>query len=119
MKILKQFGIILLITFLGEGLKSLLPLPIPASIYGLVLMFAGLQMKIIPIEKVCEAGEFMIEIMPLMFVPAGVGLIVSWGQLKAVFVPVVVITFVTTVVVMAVTGRVTQFVLKKEEKKNE
>lgn len=119
MKFVRQFLIILLVSLIGEVLHGMIPLPIPASIYGLVLMFAGLQMKIIPIEKVCEAGEFMIEIMPLMFVPAGVGLIVSWGQLKAVFVPVVVITFVTTVVVMAVTGRVTQFVLKKEEKKNE
>lgn len=119
MKFVRQFMLILWISLLGEVLHALVPLPIPASIYGMVLMFAALETGIVPLEKVVGAGEFMIEIMPLMFIPAGVGLVVSWAQLRDVFVPVMIITFVTTVVVMAVTGRVTQRILKKGEKCDE
>ena len=61
----------------------------------------------------------MIEIMPMLFIPAGVGLMVSWGDLKPVLVPIMVTIVVTTVLVMAVSGRTAQFVLKKEEKKDE
>ena len=64
MKHLKQFLIILLFSFLGEGLKALLPLPVPASIYGLVLLFAALELGIIKLSAVEDAGKFLIEIMP-------------------------------------------------------
>ena len=64
----------------------------------------------------CAAGKFMIEIMPVMFIPAGVGLLESWGELKAVLVPVLVITLVSTIVVMIVSGRVTQAVIRLEKK---
>ena len=63
-----------------------------------------------------DAGKFMIEIMPVMFIPAGVGLMESWGELKAVLVPVLVITLVSTIVVMIVSGRVTQAVIRLEKK---
>lgn len=122
MKYLKQFGIIMTVTFLGEVLKEVIPLAIPANIYGLVLMLLALMTKIVKLEDVKETGKFLVEIMPIMFIPAGVGLMVSWGALKEILVPVTVITLVTTVVVMAVTGRVTQFVIncdKKRKDKNE
>ena len=73
MKHLRQFLIILLFSFLGEGLKALLPLPVPASIYGLVLLFAALELGIIKLSAVEDAGKFLIEIMPVMFIPAGAG----------------------------------------------
>ena len=79
MKYLRQFLLILLITLIGELLKYLLPLPIPASIYGMAILFAGLMSGVIPLDAVKEAGRFLIEIMPVMFIPAGVGLMVSWG----------------------------------------
>ena len=83
MKFVRQFMIILAISFVGELLHALLPLPVPASIYGLVLMLIGLQTGILPLSAVNEAGGFLIEIMPMLFIPAGVGLMVSWGALKA------------------------------------
>ena len=67
-------------------------------------------------DTVEDAGKFMIEIMPVMFIPAGVGLMESWGELKAVLVPVLVITLVSTIVVMIVSGRVTQAVIRLEKK---
>lgn len=115
MKYTRQFLLILLFAFLGEGLKSLLPLPVPASIYGLVLLFAALELRIIKLEAVHETGKFLIEIMPLMFIPAGAGLIDSWEALRPICIPVVVIMVVSTVVVMGVSGRVTQFVIRKKK----
>lgn len=116
MKFIKQFGIIMLISFVGEVLNSVIPLPVPASIYGFVIMFACLKLKIIKISSVHETGKFLIEIMPLMFIPAAVGLITAWKVLKPMFVPVAVITVVSTIVVMAVSGRVTQDVITHKAK---
>ncbi|MBD5087906.1 MAG: CidA/LrgA family protein [Clostridiales bacterium] len=112
MKYLKQFFIILIISFIGEVLNIILPLPIPASIYGMVLLFLLLFAGILKLEDIKDAGKFLIEIMPIMFIPAGVGLMSSWGVLKPVLVPVSVITIVSLVMVMAFGGRVTQFVIK-------
>ena len=111
MKFVKQFMIILAISFVGEALHSLLPLPVPASI--------GLQTGILPLSAVDEAGGFLIEIMPMLFIPAGVGLMVSWGALKPVILPISIIIVVTTILVMGVSGRVAQFILKREDKKHE
>ena len=107
MKHLRQFLIILLFSFLGEGLKALLPLPVPASIYGLVLLFAALELGIIKLSAVEDAGKF---------IPAGAGLVESWSALKPICVQVVVIMFVSTIVVMVISGRVTQFVIRRNRK---
>ena len=116
MKYLRQFGIILAVTCVGEIMKYFIPLPIPGSIYGLILMFVLLLTKVIKVEHVKETGE-LIEIMPLMFIPAGVGLITSWSQLQPFLVPLLVITVVSTFVVMIVTGKVTDFLISKKEGK--
>ena len=77
--------IILAISLVGEILKYILPLPIPASIYGMAILFAGLMSGLIKLDAVRETGKFLIEIMPLMFIPAGVGLMDSWGNLHSHF----------------------------------
>lgn len=112
MKYIKQLSIILLISFVGEVLHSLLPLPVPASIYGLVLMFVCLMTGVVRLEQVHTTSRYLIEIMPLLFIPAGVGLLDAWGVLKPVFVPIVVITLFSTIIVMGVSGRVTQAILR-------
>ena len=117
MKFIRQFGIILLVTFLSEALKYYIPIQIPASIYGLILMLAALKTRIIPLEAVHEAGQFLIEIMPLMFIPAAVGLMDSWDELKDICFPVIVITIISTIGVMVVSGRMTQFVIRLEKRK--
>ena len=119
MKYLKQFLIILAISFIGEILKYIVPLPIPASIYGMVIMFICLQTKFLKLDDVKSVGKFLIEIMPVMFIPAGVGLLTAWGILKPVCVPIILITVITTVVVMIVTGRVTQAVIRMDRKKGQ
>ncbi|MGF0064333.1 CidA/LrgA family protein [Lachnospiraceae bacterium SGI.085] len=116
MKFLRQFMIILAISFIGEVLKYIVPLPIPASIYGLVILFIALETGIIKLSAVKDTAKFLIEIMPLMFIPAGVGLLESWGVLQPVLLPVAVITVVATIIVMGVSGVVTQAVIRKEKK---
>ena len=119
MKYLKQFLIILVISLIGEILNKLLPLPVPASIYGMVILFAGLLSGIIKLESVKEAGSFLIEIMPVMFIPAGVGLMSSWLNLKPVIIPVCIITVVAIFTVMLVSGHVTQYIVKHSTNKDE
>ena len=115
MKYLKQFLIILAISLMGEILKAVLPLPIPASIYGMVLLFILLLTGVIKLDQVRDAGKFLIEIMPVMFIPAGVGLMSSWNVLQPVLLPVSVITVITIFTVMASTGIVSQFIIKKSK----
>ena len=119
MKFLRQFMIILLLSFLGEVLKMFIPLPIPASVYGLVLMLVCLMTGVLKTSQVKDAAFFLIEIMPVMFIPAAAGLIDSWGVLRPLIVPIMIITVVITVFVMAVTGRVAQMIAKKRGIKNE
>ena len=117
MKYLRQFMIILLVSFWGELLKYVIPLPVPASIYGLVILFILLETGILKLDAVKETSVFLIEIMPLMFIPAGVGLMESWGDLNSMRLEVVVIILVSTVLVMGVSGKVTELVLKRSANK--
>ena len=107
---------ILAISFIGEILKYFLPLPIPASIYGMMILFIGLLTGIIPLEAVKDVGKFLIEIMPVMFIPAGVGLMSSWVNLKPVLLPVSIITVVS---VVTATGRTSQWIIRRGKKKEE
>jgi len=118
-KLVFQFSVILLVSFIGEALRLLIPLPVPASIYGLVIMLFCLKFKIIKIENVKKAGYFLIEIMPLMFIPPAVGLIATWNELQGVLLPVIIITLATTVIVMAVSGRIAQTFLSRKKEEEE
>ncbi|HRM02848.1 MAG TPA: CidA/LrgA family protein [Anaerostipes hadrus] len=119
MKFLRQFMIILLLSFLGEVLKMFIPLPIPASVYGLVLMLVCLMTGILKTSQVKEAAFFLIEIMPVMFIPAAAGLIDSWKVLQPLLLPILVITVVITIFVMVVTGKIAQMIAQKRGIKNE
>lgn len=78
----------------------------------------GLMTGHIKLSSVKEAGKFLIEIMPVMFIPAGVGLMVSWNVLKPLLIPVGIITFVSFVAVAVATGKTAQWMIKKDEGKD-
>lgn len=117
MKYVKQFCIILLICFIGELCRALIPLPVPASIYGLVLMLLCLLTGVVKLEQVNETATFLVDIMPVMFIPAGVGLITSYDTLRPHLAAIAIITIVTTVLVMGVTGITAQFVIRRTEQR--
>lgn len=108
MKYLRQFCIILIISFVGDLLHSVLPLPVPGSIYGILLLFALLKSGLLPLEAVKDTGKFLIEIMPVMFIPAAVGLVESWGVIGKSLGVYALVTVVSTILVMAVSGIITQ-----------
>lgn len=116
MRFIKQLLIILGVTFAGEALHFLLPLPVPASIYGLVLMLLCLCFKVFPLRAVEETGDFLIDLMPALFIPATVGVMAAWDVLQPVLLQVALITFLSLIVVMVVSGRVTQWALRREAK---
>ena len=116
MHYLKQFGIILAFSFVGEILNYLINLPIPASIYGIVLLFFALEFRAVKLDSVRDAGKFLINIMPVMFIPAGVGLMNAWDVLRPALFSYVSIMVITTVVVMAASGCATQAVIRLKEK---
>ena len=116
MKYMKQLGIILAVSLAGELIRHTVDLPIPASIYGFILMFILLQLRIIREEAVKETGRFLVEIMPLMFIPGAVGILDSWPQIKGSWHVLLLIVVVTTVLVMAVAGKVTDWIISREEK---
>lgn len=117
MKYVKQFGIILAISFLGELLHAVIPLPVPGSIYGLLLMFAALATKVLSLEKIAETADFLLEIMPMLFIPSAVGLIAHRGLLRELWLPILVILIVTTFVTMAASAGTTTLVLHWEKKR--
>ena len=116
MKYLKQFFIILAVSFLGEFLGQILPLPVPGSIYGLVILFLCLLTGVIKVCDVKETSHFLLEIMPCLFIPAAVGLMEQWGIIQGSLPAYAAIILVTTVCVMAVSGRVTQAFMKKNSR---
>lgn len=119
MKYLKQLSIILLISFIGELMHMFIPIPVPASIYGLVILFACLELKIVKLSAVKDVSGFLIDILTLTFIPAAVGLMDSWSLLEGKVAQYVIITFVTTVLVMAVSGRVTQRIIRLKRRGGE
>ena len=102
---------------LGEALNFLIPLPVPAGVYGLALLFGALCLGLVKLPSVEGAGGFLLEAMPLMFIPAAVGLTEEYHNLLPVLHKVVLIVVLSTVVVMAVSGRAAQAVLSFRRRK--
>ena len=119
MHYLRQFTIIALIAFLGEILSFIIPLPIPASIYGIAIMLALLISGRLKVDSVKDVAFFLIAIMPVMFIPACVGLMDSFSLLRGSLLSYVIILAVSTIAVMAVSGLVTQRIIRNEKIKED
>lgn len=119
MKYLKEFLIIMLVTTVGEIIRYIVPLPIPASIYGLVLMFVLLYTGVLKLDQVKTTAQFLIAIMPVMFIPAAVALMDSFSALQPILIPALITIIVCNIVVMVVTGKTAQFIISKDKKKGE
>ena len=105
------------VSFAGELLNYLLPLPIPGSIYGLVLMLVLLITGIFKVEKIKTVSDWLITFMPIMFVGPVVGLMNSYGSYKSILIPIFVISTLTTIITMAATGRAAQGIMRLQNRK--
>lgn len=115
MNYLKQFLIILSVSFLGEVLHGLLPWPIPASIYGMVLLFLSLLTGLIKLEQVQDAASFLSSILPMLFVAPAVKLLDCWEQVAPFAFQIVAIIVVSTVVTFAVAGKITAGLMNRKK----
>ena len=112
-----QLAIIFGISFAGEVLNAVLPLPVPASVYGLVILFLLLCTKIIKLEQVEKASEYLMSIMPLFFIEPTVGIMNSYGLVKGKILPLFIACFLSFAAVVVVTGSVSQGIIRYRRKK--
>ena len=113
MKYLSQFLIILSFTLTGEALQRVIPLPIPASVYGLALLFLALCLKIVKVEQVKQTGAFLTSILPVLFVSPAVNIVDDWGLIREELLPILLILVASTFLTFGISGRVSQWMLKK------
>ena len=113
MKYLPQFLIIMGFTLVGEALQRIIPLPIPSSVYGLVLLFAALCLKIVKLEQVKEVGGFLTSIMSVLFVAPAVGIAEDWHMVEDRILPILLLVVGSTVLSFGISGRVAQAVMRK------
>ncbi len=109
MKILKQLGIILTILWIGKSLGTLLNLPIPGTILGMILLLMLLMLKVIKLPQVSDITSILLSSLPLLFIPAAVGLINEFASLKGNIIKLGIILVITQIIVIVVTGKVIQF----------
>ena len=94
----------------------MLPLPVPASVYGLVLLLAALNFKLVKLEDVKEVGTYLTGIFPLLFVPAAAGVMELWAEMGAMLVPILISIVPVTVLVMVSAGKTTQVMTGRKKK---
>lgn len=113
MKHIGQLAIILVFTYCAEVLVTLLNIPFPGSILGMLALFVFLKLGLIKIHAIEETGNYLLSILPIMFVPLGVGIMAYFDVLKKEAIPFLVIIGVSTALVMGVSGWLVQMFKKK------
>ncbi len=116
MKHVRQFCLILSFSFLGEGLHAMIPLPIPASIYGLLGLFVSLLLRWIKLEQIKETGTFLAGLLTLLFISPVVSLLDCWNRVEQAFLPIVFIIVSSTFLTFGVSGKMTQWLLNSRKK---
>ena len=119
MKYLKQFMVIMIFSLIGEICNLLIPLPVPASIYGMLLLFLALLTGVVKLEQVEGAGSFCLAVMPVFFVGPTMKLMVDYKVVANVFVPYVIICVISTFVTLLSCGLTAQFVIRRQKKEKE
>ena len=116
MKYLHEAVIIAAVTFAAEIIKFLVPLPVPASIYGLILLFVLLKSGAVKLEQIEHVGGLLLELMPLLLVPASVSFLTVLDTIQGMLLPVLIMGLAGTTVVMIVTGTVSQGIIRRSGK---
>ena len=112
---LKQSALIFGFSLLGEALNRLIPLPIPAAVYGLLFLFLALCLKLVKVEQINKVSDFLLAILPLLFVSPAVNLLESWNILAPHVIPIALLVLSSTILVFAVAGIIAQLFCRKED----
>lgn len=113
---LQQAFIFAIVMLVANIIKGFLPMPMPASAIGLILLFIALSTKIVKVEQVEGLGNKLISIISFLFVPAAISVINSLGILSTSGLQIMLIIIVATVILLAIAGWSTQVFLKKRAK---
>lgn len=116
MKILWQIGLILGVCFIGEGISLLLPIPFPASVISMIIIFILLLTRLLKPHQIKESSDFLKHIMSLLFVPAGVGVMQVYGNIRGSLLPLVAICIISTVITFTVTAYTVKGVIHIQER---
>jgi len=113
---IKQLVIILFISILGELCNAVLPLPIPAAVYGLAIMLVLLITGVLRLHQIEKVGNLFLEFMPIIFVPIALQILPVWKAFQNVILPFLIISVIGTFLIIVITGRVTQFIVERKER---
>lgn len=114
-----QVAVLFVFAFIGNWLQGLFQLPIPGSILGLLLLLAALALNIVKVEWIKEGAGFLLATLPLILVPATVG-IMNYPSLfsgKGIFIFGIVI--LSTMITIIVTGKTSQILEERAHKRKE
>ncbi|HEX8393971.1 MAG TPA: CidA/LrgA family protein [Longimicrobium sp.] len=95
-------AVIVALMFVGDAITAAARLPLPGSVVGMLLLAAALRMRWISPALVQPAAEMLIRNMALLFVPAGVGLMLYLPLLRREWVPIVAASVASTFAVLVV-----------------
>ena len=112
MKIIYQIGIIFSLGWVSQIVEALLPIDFPASVIGMILLFALLVFRVLKVEHIREKSDFLLANMAFFFVPAGVSIINYFDVLKSSVVQLLLICLFTTVLTFAATAGSIRLTLK-------
>ncbi|MDD3692855.1 MAG: CidA/LrgA family protein [Oscillospiraceae bacterium] len=115
MKVLWQIAVITGVCFVGEGISLILPIPFPSGVIGMILLFLLLLFKRIQPRDLKESTDFLTDSMKFLFVPAGVGVMQIFDDIRNSFLPMVFICIVTTVITFAATAAAVNGTIKFQQ----
>ncbi|EES48301.1 CidA/LrgA family protein [Clostridium botulinum] len=115
MKLFKEALIILIIYLLGEFLSSFFNLPVPGNIIGMIILFLLLCSNVIKVDNISNVSNFLLDHLAFFFIPAGVGLMTSLNIIKSNWLQLLIVCLCTTVIIIASTGLIVQFISKKSK----
>lgn len=115
MKYLVQFGIILIVCFMGDFLHNALSLPIPGNVMGMLILLFFLLTGVIKLSMIEDVSNFMLKHLSFFFVPAGVGLITCFSILEGKWTALTIVSVVSTVIIAATTGITVQILMRRRQ----
>ena len=112
-----QVSVISIVLLVSKMIESFMPIPMPASVIGLVLLFICLCTGIIKLGQVEKVGTALTDNIGLLFVPAGISVIKSLGLLAAHPILILGLIFISTLLLLLCTGFFSQMIVKMTDSK--
>lgn len=113
---LRSLATLLFFQCLGEGVSYVFRLPIPGPVIGMLLLFGFIMMRPAVADAIEPTALELLRHLSLLFVPAGVGIMVSAQKVRGEALAVIVSVAVSTTLAIAVTALVTRALLRHQRR---